>query len=171
LAQAYADGIAWGDAKQMLFERIDREIAPMRTTYDELMAHPEQVETLLQQGGLKARAIATPFTAKLKHAVGLRPLQATAQNTTGKAEKTALPSFKQYREKDGQFYFKLADAKGRVLLQSQGFDSPKAAGQTIAKLKECGYQTCPELHAQVAVAAEATGVEADAALQTLRNAD
>ncbi|MEN9385045.1 MAG: tryptophan--tRNA ligase [Pseudomonadota bacterium] len=171
LAQAYSDGIAWGDAKQMLFERIDREIAPMRATYDELMAHPEQVETLLQQGGVKARAIATPFTAKLKHAVGLRPLQATAQNTTGKAEKTALPSFKQYREKDGQFYFKLADAKGRVLLQSQGFDSPKAAGQTIAKLKECGYQTCPELHAQVAVAAEATGVEADAALQTLRNAD
>lgn len=29
-AQAFADGIAWGDAKQALFERIDREIAPMR---------------------------------------------------------------------------------------------------------------------------------------------
>jgi tryptophanyl-tRNA synthetase len=28
LRQAYADGIAWGDAKQKLFERIDREIAP-----------------------------------------------------------------------------------------------------------------------------------------------
>src|SRR3990167_7322028 len=30
LRQAYADGIAWSDAKQMLFERIDGEIAPMR---------------------------------------------------------------------------------------------------------------------------------------------
>ena len=34
LRQAYADGIAWADAKQMLFERIDREIAPMRESYD-----------------------------------------------------------------------------------------------------------------------------------------
>ncbi|MFM1979909.1 MAG: hypothetical protein RLZ68_1174, partial [Pseudomonadota bacterium] len=32
LRQAYADGIAWGDAKHILFERIDREIAPMRAT-------------------------------------------------------------------------------------------------------------------------------------------
>eukprot|EP00952_Eustigmatos_sp_NYUAD-ZCMA_P001753 7841-Eustigmatos_ZCMA.PRE.1 len=30
LAKAYAEGIAWGDAKQWLFERIDREIAPLR---------------------------------------------------------------------------------------------------------------------------------------------
>ncbi|HRL30565.1 MAG TPA: tryptophan--tRNA ligase, partial [Ottowia sp.] len=29
-AQAFADGIAWGDAKQRLFERIDAEIGPMR---------------------------------------------------------------------------------------------------------------------------------------------
>jgi tryptophanyl-tRNA synthetase len=28
LAKAYADGIGWGDAKQILFERIDREVAP-----------------------------------------------------------------------------------------------------------------------------------------------
>ena len=30
LRQAYAEGIAWADAKQLLFERIDQEIAPMR---------------------------------------------------------------------------------------------------------------------------------------------
>ncbi|NCP40921.1 MAG: tryptophan--tRNA ligase, partial [Rhodoferax sp.] len=30
LQQAYLDGIAWGDAKQIVFERVDREIAPMR---------------------------------------------------------------------------------------------------------------------------------------------
>ena len=34
-AQAFADGIAWGDAKQALFERLDREIAPVREVYDE----------------------------------------------------------------------------------------------------------------------------------------
>ncbi len=168
LAQAYEDGIAWGDAKQLLFERIDREIAPMRTTYDELMAHPEKVEALLQTGGQKARTIATPFTARLKHAVGLRPLQATTQPKTHKAEKAALPSFKQYREKDGLFYFKLADAKGQVLLQSHGFSSPKEAGQVIARLKESGFAACNDLHHQL----QAMNVDGtEAALDALRNAE
>jgi tryptophanyl-tRNA synthetase len=36
LAKAYADGIGWGDAKQILFERIDREVAPMRAQYEEI---------------------------------------------------------------------------------------------------------------------------------------
>jgi len=170
LAKAYADGIAWGDAKQMLFERIDREIAPMRATYDELMAHPEKVEALLRDGAAKARAVATPFTARLRHAVGLRPLQAAADAKSAKADKAALPSFKQYREKDGQFYFKLADAKGRVLLQSAGYASPKECGQTIAQLKADGYSASAALHGVVTVTAEANAAEADAALQALRDA-
>src|SRR5690606_30049965 len=37
LAKAYAEGIAWGEAKQRLFERLDQEIAPMRAVYDELI--------------------------------------------------------------------------------------------------------------------------------------
>jgi tryptophanyl-tRNA synthetase len=55
-----------------------------------------------------------------------------------KEAKTALPSFKQYREKDGLFYFKLVDAKGQILLQSLGFASPKEAGRTIARLQTEG---------------------------------
>jgi len=52
----------------------------------------------------------------------------------------ALPSFKQYREKDGQFYFKMVDAKGHTLLQSLGFTSPKEAGQAIARLQFEGVE-------------------------------
>jgi tryptophanyl-tRNA synthetase len=55
-----------------------------------------------------------------------------------KETKITLPSFKQYREKDGQFYFKLVDSKGQVLLQSLGFASAKEAGQTIARLQSEG---------------------------------
>ncbi len=171
LAQAYADGIAWGDAKQMLYERIDREIAPMRATYNELMAHPEKVEAMLQAGAVKARAVATPFTARVRHAVGLRPLQASAVPAAVKADKAALPTFKQYREKDGLFYFKLADAKGRVLLQSVGCASPKDAGQAIARLKAEGYGACPDLHALAPVADGASVAEAETALQALRDAE
>ena len=168
-AQAYADGIAWGDAKQKLFERIDAEIAPMRATYEELMAHPERVEELLQAGAIKARAVATPFAARLRHAVGLRPLQAVVE-TKAKADKAALPSFKQYREKDGQFYFKLAEAKGRLLLQSLGYASPKECGAAIAQLKAQGWSASAALHEMAAVAADASAAEADAALQSLRDA-
>ena len=171
LAQAYADGIAWGDAKQLLFERIDREIAPMRATYDELMAHPEKVEAMLQAGAVKARAVATPFTARVRHAVGLRPLQAVAQPQAAKADKAALPTFKQYREKDGLFYFKLADGKGRVLLQSTGFASPKDAGQAIARLKSQGHAACTDLHDQAPVAPGASADDVETALQALRDAE
>ncbi|MEY5101041.1 MAG: hypothetical protein RJA36_3760 [Pseudomonadota bacterium] len=168
-AQAYADGIAWSDAKQRLFERIDAEIAPMRATYEDLMAHPEKVEAMLQAGAAKARVIATPFTARLRHAVGLRPLQAAVE-TKAKADKAALPTFKQYREKDGRFYYKLADARGRVLLQSRGYTSPKHCGEAIAHLKAQGWSASPAMHEMAAVAEGASATEADDALQLLREA-
>ena len=136
LRQAYADGIAWGDAKTMLYERIDREIAPLRERYNHLMAHPQEVEAVLQQGAEKARAQVAPLMQKLRHAVGLRPLTPASTATSAKAQtKHTGASFKQYREKDGKFYFKLVRADGAVLLQSQGFDAPRDAGVMIGQLQ------------------------------------
>ena len=144
LAQAFAQGIAWGEAKDMLFERIDREIAPMRARYEHLIANPQEVEALLLQGAVKARAVARPFMARLRQAVGLRGL-AQSVKTTAKAVKTETASLKQYREADGRFYFKLVDAKGAVLLQSRGLDSPQVAGQSIALLKARGIDALADL--------------------------
>ncbi|HWI80184.1 MAG TPA: tryptophan--tRNA ligase [Ramlibacter sp.] len=135
LRRAYAQGISWADAKQALFERIDREIAPMREKYDALIANPAEIERTLQRGAEKARALAAPLMAELKDAVGLRNLAAKPK-TAAKKEKSALPSFKQYREPDGKFYFKFVDADGKLLAQSQGFDSPKAAGEAVRQLKD-----------------------------------
>ena len=140
LAQAYADGIGWGDAKQMLFERIDREIAPMREQYQALINNPALMDKILLAGADKARQLATPFMRELRHAVGLRSLASSATAAAPADTKVAQPSFKQYRDKDGLFYFKFVDAKGQVLLQSLGFDSPKAAGQTIAQLQAMGAE-------------------------------
>ena len=167
MRQAFADGIAWGEAKQRLFERLDAEIAPMRAAYDHYMAHPEEVEAILLAGAAKARAIATPFTHKLRHAVGLRNLSAGAAPVkAAKASKAALPAFKQYREKDGQFYFKLADASGQLMLQSTGFEAPKACGAAIARLSAEGSAALAELGQtlQPGVSAEAL----DAAMAALR---
>ena len=136
LRQAYAEGIAWADAKQMLFERIDQEIAPMREAYQSLIDNPARVEELLLAGAAKARRIATPFTTQLRHAVGLRDLRSQSTQKKAKAAKAALPSFKQYREQDGLFYFKFVDAQGQLLLQSAGYASPKEAGAAIKALQQ-----------------------------------
>ena len=170
LRQAYADGIAWGDAKALLLDRVDQEIAPMRAAYADLMAHPERIEALLLQGATKARAIATPFMAQLRGAVGLRGLGTTTNTDTPKATKAALASFKQYREKDGQFYFKLVDAAGAVLLQSLGFESPKVAGQAIAQLQREGATGIIALHSQLKTLDTAAQTEAVQALTDLAEA-
>ncbi len=148
-AQAFADGIAWGDAKQRLFERIDVEIAPLRARYEDLMAHPERIEAILQKGAVKARSVATPFMRTLRHAVGLRPLGDATGNTKVKAVRVALPSFKQYREADGRFYFKLVGPQGKLLVQSQGFTSPKEAGQAISRLQSEGAPALEALGTQL----------------------
>ncbi|MEA5124174.1 tryptophan--tRNA ligase [Xanthomonas floridensis] len=152
-AQAFAEGIGWGDAKQQLFERIDREIAPLRTRYEALMAEPARIEAILRAGGARLRArYATPLLAQLRDAVGLRDLSDQAGPAAVQAgEKIALPVFKQYRESDGQFYFKLNDGAGALLLQSDGFASPRDAGQLIARLKQAVQASdlqLPGVHAQ-----------------------
>jgi tryptophanyl-tRNA synthetase len=61
----------------------------------------------------------------------------------------AVASFKQYREADGKFYFKLVDAQQKVLLQSRGFSSPKEAGQAIAQIKTEGGKALTALAMQL----------------------
>ena len=72
--QAHSDGIAWGEAKQQLFELINAELAEPRERYEALLADPAQIESTLTSGADKARAIATPFMQTLREAVGIRPL-------------------------------------------------------------------------------------------------
>jgi len=71
---AFAAGIAWGDAKQILFDRVEATVAPMRSRYQSLMRDPQRIEELLQCGAARARAIATPFLGELRRVVGLRKL-------------------------------------------------------------------------------------------------
>jgi tryptophanyl-tRNA synthetase len=168
LRQAYAQGISWGDAKQLLFERIDREIAPMRERHDALIRNPAELEKVLSAGAAKARAIATPFMAELRSAVGLRNLAAgTGRTAKPKAAKIALPSFKQYREADGRHYFKLVDAAGRLLAQSAAFATPQDAGREIARLKREGSAG---VHGALQPAEGVSPADVTAALQLLSQA-
>jgi tryptophanyl-tRNA synthetase len=158
LRARFAQGIAWGEAKELLLERIDCELAPLRQRYAYLMEHPAEVEALLQEGARKARAIATPFMTQLRSAVGLRKLEDSSRASATKAVKLAVASFKQYREKDGKFYFKLVDASGSVLLQSLAFDSPKIAGEAIAALRREGAPALARLHSVLEPVGDAESV-------------
>ena len=165
LRKLFAEGIAWGDAKQLLFERIERDVAPMRAHYAALLADPVCIETMLQQGAEKARLTARPFMAELRHAVGLRRLAATASAVKkDKPSKADAPSFKQYREADGRFYFKLLDARGRLLLQSQGFDAPREAAKVIASLQHQGMAALANLQGTVKASADLAAGELEVAL-------
>jgi len=139
---AYAQGIAWGDAKQQLFERIDAEVAPLRERYEALVADPARIEAVLRDGAQRLRERhATPMLRALREAVGLRDLSAVsathaadAAGASAVSGERGLPAFKQYREADGRFHFKLMRGD-RMLLQSRGFESPRDAGQAIAALR------------------------------------
>lgn len=74
MRQAFADGIAWGEAKKQLFELINAELAPARERYEALMAAPGEVEALLQAGAARARKISQPKMAALREAVGIKSL-------------------------------------------------------------------------------------------------
>ena len=69
--RAFDEGIAWGEAKQQLFELVDGALAEPRERYEELMAHPERVETVLAAGAERARAVSRPFLEELRDAVGI----------------------------------------------------------------------------------------------------
>ena len=163
LRDALRGGMAWGEAKVRVVERIEADIGPMRERYADLMAHPERIEDALMEGARKARMLSRPFMAELRRSVGLRPMRAVGSAGTAEAAdaaatpaaraapgapaarpKAALPLFKQYREADGLFYFKLASVDGRVLLQSAGLQTGRDAGRCIARLKTEGVAAVPD---------------------------
>ena len=169
MRQAFAEGIGWGDAKQKLFERIDTEVAPLRERYQTLIAKPAEIESILRDGARRLREkYATPFLAELRQAVGLRDLSSQPEARDASVQKPAPPSFKQYRDTDNRFYFKFIDGNGTLLVQSNGFDSPKEAGQLIAVLKRsdrADAMETPEINVLVPVQ------DVLAALERLRDAE
>ncbi|MEQ1637720.1 MAG: tryptophan--tRNA ligase [Methylococcales bacterium] len=75
IRQKYAEGIAWGEMKGILFDYINEHITPARERYEALLQAPEHIETELQKGAQKARALSVPFIQKLRSAVGIAKLQ------------------------------------------------------------------------------------------------
>ena len=130
-------GLAWGEAKQRLFELLDNELGEARERYYALIERPADLEDILLAGAAKARRIATPFLGELREAVGLRSFRSDLQSTQTSKKKAAKGArFVSFREDDGSFRFRLLAADGEQLLLSKNFADGKTAGQASKRLQD-----------------------------------
>lgn len=136
------EGMGWGDAKNRLYERIERDLAPMREVYADLMANPARIEEILQAGAQKARRMSQPLIQELRQAVGLSNAQLVGSGKAG-TEKTASkkPRFVSFRNEQGQFCFRLFDAAGQELFLSEPFQNPKDAGHVMKQLPQANFDS------------------------------
>jgi len=74
MRKQYAQGIAWGEMKNVLFEKINNELLEPREKYEELLKKPQYIEEILQEGALKAREYSVPFLQEIRQAIGFGKL-------------------------------------------------------------------------------------------------
>ena len=70
-ASEYADGISWGDAKNKLFESINKELSPIRERYNKLSQDKGLVNDLLDTGASKVRPLAAEMLGEIRELVGI----------------------------------------------------------------------------------------------------
>jgi len=129
-------GLAWGEAKNRLYQLLEGELGEARERYNALIARPADLEDILFAGAAKARRIATPFLGELREAVGLRSFREQVQAAGSEKKKAAKSArFVSFRDDDGSFRFRLLDADGEQLLLSKSFADGKSSGMVGKRLQ------------------------------------
>lgn len=72
VADAYRNGLSYGDAKKRLLSTIMDALSPMRKKREELAAKKGYVEQVMIEGAKKAQAVAEKTMEKVRVAVGIR---------------------------------------------------------------------------------------------------
>ena len=70
LKERYAKGIGWGEAKDILFHKIENYFKPKKEIYDYYMSQPLELEKILKTGSEKIRESAQNFLKQIKKTVG-----------------------------------------------------------------------------------------------------
>ncbi|BCE01479.1 tryptophan--tRNA ligase [Marinicellulosiphila megalodicopiae] len=71
MKQKFVEGIGWGNAKKELFELINEELSGPREEYNRLMQDSAYLESVLQKGAEKARAVSGPFMSDIRKKLGM----------------------------------------------------------------------------------------------------
>ena len=70
----FDEGIGWGDAKKMLFEKVNDQLTEPRDNFQRLMDDGSYIETILKAGAVKAREESIELIDKVRKAVGIASL-------------------------------------------------------------------------------------------------
>jgi tryptophanyl-tRNA synthetase len=69
LEKSYQEGISWGEAKALLFEKVNRELSPFREKYDYYMNHQDEMDQILENGSIRAKEIADKVLARVRESI------------------------------------------------------------------------------------------------------
>lgn len=70
MKEQFLSGIGWGEAKNELFNVMNDFLEHPREKYNALMASPETLDKILENGAEKARAVSVPFLKEVKRKIG-----------------------------------------------------------------------------------------------------
>ncbi|MBW0454508.1 MAG: tryptophan--tRNA ligase [Candidatus Kinetoplastibacterium crithidii] len=139
-------GMSWGEAKNILYEKIESELLPMRERYNKLISQPDLIENILQSGAQKARFFSQNTIKDIRDIVGLRSLNVDICNSKKQCVNNQTSHFNNkdnkdhrficYRDNKGYFKFRLISSSGKDILKSRGsFSDANNVGSLIKDIK------------------------------------
>ena len=72
LKKQYEEGIGWGDAKNLLFENLNKFVSPFKIEYEKIMKDKSFVEKVLVEGANKAKEYSSPLIKEIRESVGIK---------------------------------------------------------------------------------------------------
>ena len=72
LQKLYEEGIAWGEAKKLLFEELYSFLRPFNNEYNKIIKDKSFVEKTLIEGSEKALSISEPIIREVRQAIGIK---------------------------------------------------------------------------------------------------
>ena len=72
LQKFYDEGIAWGEAKKILFEELNSFLRPFNNEYSKIIKDKSYVEKTLIEGSEKALSISDPIIKEVRQAIGIK---------------------------------------------------------------------------------------------------
>ena len=72
LHKLYEEGIAWGEAKKVLFEELHSFLRPFNDEYNKIIKDKSFVEKTLIEGSKKALSISGPIIKEVRQAIGIK---------------------------------------------------------------------------------------------------